>query len=66
MNTKPKTRKVKFTTRFGKTVEIERKEKVFQQLPGEDFLTALVRIYYPKDYARIHKTEAECLDVFPN
>lgn len=64
MTTATKSRKVrKFKTRFGKEVEIPVKDKVFCQKPGEDFLSALVRTYYPKDYNRIHKTEAEMMEV---
>lgn len=64
MNTVSPSKKVrKFKTRFGKEVTIPVKEKVFCQFPGESQLSALVRTYYPKDYKRIHGTEAECLEI---
>lgn len=47
------TRNIKFTDRFGKTVQFDKKEPVFKQLPGESWVTAMVRTYYPKDYKRI-------------
>lgn len=50
--------KVKIKTRFGKVVEFEKKEKVFFQLPGESFITALVRTYYPAQYRRIYGRKA--------
>lgn len=47
--------KIKFKTRFGKEVEIEKKERVFYILPGESFQCALVRTYYPAVYRRLRK-----------
>ena len=44
--------KIKFKDRFGRKVEFVKKEKVFRQLPGESFMTALVRTYYPNVYRR--------------
>lgn len=50
--------KVKVTTRFGDVIEFERKEKKFEPLPGEEFLTTLVRIWYPVTFKRIKKLTA--------
>lgn len=72
MQTTEKPRKVrKFTTKFGKAVQIVERDKAaeFNQAlcGGEDLLSAAVRIYYPKDYRRMVReyglTEAEALEV---
>ena len=49
--------KVEFKDRFGNPVKFEAREKEtrFEVLPGERFMTALVRTYYPREYRRIYK-----------
>lgn len=47
--------KVKFKDRYGNKVEFEKKKKVFRQLSGEPFMTALVRTYYPNAYRKHQK-----------
>lgn len=54
-----KTKNVGFETRFGKEVNFKATKKVWTgQLPGEDYLTALVRCYYPRVYRRNQKLRA--------
>ena len=50
---------VNFRDRFGNEVKFERKEKHFEQRPGEEFLTALMRTYYPREYARHEKVRQQ-------
>ena len=50
---------VKFKDRFGNEVSFDKKERVFEQRPGESFMTALVRTYYPRDYERHQRLREE-------
>jgi len=46
---------VKFKTRFGHEVKFVKRKNKLRQLPGESFLNALVRTYYPSVHRKTEK-----------